>query len=112
MLNLAPTWLQQPVNGFQKHAKLVLMVACAAYAGLPADTRQCMLLLSRRDAEDPGTEVVAAEPQTVTLSQPEFWCAEDSTGHASRQQAWFGGLAEVCEGCFCLEALACELKIL
>lgn len=31
----------------------------------------------------------------MTLSQPDFWCAADSTAQGTRQQAWFGGLAEV-----------------
>ena len=31
----------------------------------------------------------------VSLSQPDFWAAVDSTGHASREEAWLGGLAEV-----------------
>ena len=72
---------------------------CACQQNHPSGKLIQQVYACRRDPADPSNEVVAAEPQTVTLSQPDFWCAADSTAKGTREQAWFGGLAEVLIPC-------------
>ena len=42
----------------------------------------------------PFPSAEAAGAVQVDLSQPDFWAAVDSTGHASRTSAWLGGFTE------------------
>ncbi|KAK9808191.1 hypothetical protein WJX73_006921 [Symbiochloris irregularis] len=76
-------------------AKLDVDIHIVAKDKASLEKLQVRAELFRRNPEDLSLEEAAAEPQTVQLSQPDFWCATDSTAKGTRELAWFGGLAQV-----------------